>query len=227
MGSGQVVAVVSERSDGDQRDSKSEMTQKYLHSLGVRSNQVVRAEQAHGRKIAKVSPDDAGQTISGVDGLVTNVPGVYLGVVSADCEPILVFDPIRKAVGAIHVGWRGNVSGIISQAVLALQKSFGCQSKDLQVYIGPALGPCHARFSDPKEELPPEFHKYIIKRKNGAGWLDFWQATQEQFTVLGVPADQIENEKICTACHHDRFFSYRAAGRIDGEQLAAIGLKDN
>ncbi len=221
-----VMAMVSERFEGDMRDMHSEIAQRWLRSLGIAVDRIVRAEQIHGNQIVVVNEGDAGKTISGADGLITNVPGVYLGIVAADCEQVLIFDPVRRAVGAVHVGWRGNVSGVIGRAVAALNKNFQCRNRDLSVYIGPSLGPCHARFSDPQRELPLGFQKYITKREHQAGWLDFWQATIDQLVDLGVSADRIEKTGICTACEKNRFFSCRAEKKIVGEQIALIGLND-
>lgn len=93
----EVMAAISERSDGDQRNLQSGAAKKWLHSLGINNNQVVRAEQVRRNKIAVVGKGDTGKKISGVDGLVTNVPGVYLGIIAADCEQILILTRFKKS----------------------------------------------------------------------------------------------------------------------------------
>jgi YfiH family protein len=221
----EVIAAVSERSDGDLRPGQVAATAIFLERLGIKTDHLVRMEQVHGGRVVEVGRKAIGTVVPGVDGILTGERGVWLGVKVADCEPVLIYDRRQKIVGAIHAGWRGNVQAIIPKTIALLKSRFHTLPRDLFVYVGPSLGPCHARFSDSSSELPPAWRRYVVRRSGRAGWVDFWQATRDQFLSAGVPDAQIEIAGICTQCFPKRFFSYRADGKILGEQLGIIGIK--
>lgn len=103
---------------------------------------VITAHQVHGTKVAVVDrPDMTRDDLEGYDALVTNLQGVAIGVRTADCVPILLHDPVRRAVAAVHSGWKGTVQRIVQKAIYTMKDKFGTEGKDLKAVIGPAIGP--------------------------------------------------------------------------------------
>ena len=131
---------------------------------------------------------------------------------------MFLYDPAVKTVSLVHAGWRGLVSGVIPKAIGVLKDDFGSASGNLLAAVGPSLGPCCARFSDPTEELPEKFHQYILEGK----MVDLWAIAADQLRSSGVHEEHTEFTHRCTACHPDLFYSHRKG---DTERMGAfIGL---
>jgi YfiH family protein len=133
-------------------------------------------------------------------------------VQQADCQAVLLFDPVKKVVANIHCGWRGSVDNIIGKVIATMTDSFNVNPANLLAGISPSLGPCCAEFINYRTELPSSFWSYQVK----PNYFDFWQISKDQLQGAGVNADKIETSSICTACNND-WFSYRrdkATGRF-------------
>ncbi|MDY6831784.1 MAG: peptidoglycan editing factor PgeF [Thermodesulfobacteriota bacterium] len=155
------------------------------------------------------------------DALVTADPGLLLGIKLADCQAVLLYDPVKNVAANIHSGWRGSVADIIGITIKTLTQRFGVNPGDMLAGIGPSLGPCCAEFVNYKNELPPPFWKY----KDKSNRFDFWQISRHQLMAAGVPEAHIEIAGLCTRCRTDLFFSYRGEGRT-GRFAAVIGMPD-
>lgn len=153
------------------------------------------------------------------DGVVTNIPGVLLVIQVADCQAVVLFDPLKQVVANLHSGWRGSVANIIGRGVEAMVMQFDCDPGDIRAGIGPSLGPCCAEFIHYKDELPQAFHKY----RQGEYHFDFWAISRDQLMERGVHPDHIEVADICTQCDPNRFFSYRHE-KSTGRFAVAAGL---
>lgn len=189
--------------------------------LGVDMGSLVIPLQEHTDVVMRVDGAGGyGQVIEGVDGFVTNVPGLVLLVRCADCQAALFFDPVKRAVAAVHSGWRGNAQNILGKAVEKMVAEYGSDPADILVAIGPSLGPCCAEFSEPFEELPKEMHQFVNAHKH----VDLWECSHKQLRDAGVLCENIENPRICTACNTDQFFSYRAEKPKTGRMAALIWL---
>jgi polyphenol oxidase len=151
------------------------------------------------------------------DALITNRPGIALSIRTADCLPILIADPAKRAIAAIHAGWRGTVQGIAPKTVLAMQEQFGSRLEDLVVVVGPGIGGCcfevgpevAAQFSlsgRPKIDLVETIRRQL-GRNDGATW---------QFAASGL----------CTVCRADLFHSYRRDREAAGRMISIIGIKN-
>jgi polyphenol oxidase len=145
---------------------------------------------------------------------------VSLAVQTADCQSILLYDPVRRAVGNIHSGWRGSIQYIIGHAVAKMTAVFGTLASDLSAGIGPALGPCCAEFIHYRREIPESLWQYRV----GESHFDFLAMSRDQLQLAGVPADHIAMSHLCTRCRTDLFFSYRAE-KTTGRVAAVIGLE--
>ncbi len=158
------------------------------------------------------------------DALITDLPGVVLTVLTADCAPILLYDPVHQAIGAVHAGWRGTDAHILPKTVEAMQVQYGSDPGDLIVAIGPAIGGCCYEVGIEVAERFFAHPKALQQQPNGKYHLDTRQVNAEQLIAAGVPQSQIEISPICTQCEHERFFSYRA-DRTTGRFMSGIMMK--
>lgn len=187
---------------------------------------IVYARQVHGSTIAVLKSDAPGQgaeTAAGAitaDTLLTDRPGKYLVIQVADCQAVLLYDPVRQVVANVHCGWRGSILNIIGRTLEAMTLHFDCRPERIQAGIGPSLGPCCAEFINYKTEIPEEFWSY----KDRVDRFDFWAISRDQLLGAGVAEKNIEISRMCTRCRTDEFYSYRAA-KITGRFAAVIGLK--
>lgn len=206
-------------------------------ALGLEAGQLLFPRQTHTNRVALVTPEllqtseeERAQALADTDGLICQLPGVCISVLSADCVPLLLFDPRQGAIGAVHAGWRGTVARIGAGAVLQMQQAFGSRPEDLLVGIGPSIsqevyqvGPevvaaFREAFPQPGAILGPE-------DAEGRAHLNLWEANRRQLQELGVPATQIEVAGLCTYTHHGRFFSARHSALKGGRFGAGIFLK--
>jgi len=154
------------------------------------------------------------------DAMITNIPGVALVVLVADCQAVLMADPVKRVIANVHVGWRGSVNHILCRTITEMHSRFGCDPVDLRVGISPSLGPCCAEFVNFASEIP----KMYWHHKDQQNRFDLWALSREQLLLEGVLPENIHVSGICTRCRTDNYFSYRANG-ITGRFAAAIQLK--
>jgi YfiH family protein len=163
------------------------------------------------------------------DALVTRVPGYALGVLTADCLPILLFDPVRMVVGIVHTGWRGTARAICQKTLKKMAETFDIISENVLAAMGPCIGPCCYEVDGPVKEafegngLPWD----LISSPRGRGrWsLDLHQANIFLLERSGVRKENIHRLELCTSCNNDFFNSYRAEGGNVGRQLNFIALR--
>ncbi len=160
------------------------------------------------------------------DIILTGNPSVTLYMRFADCVPVMLYDPVRAAVGMAHAGWLGTVRGASRVAVEAMHSNFGSEPRDILAAIGPSIGPDHyqvgadvlgrvaAAFGDDSDRL--------VQRRDGAAYLDLWSANRLQLESAGVR--HIELAGLCTACHTDDWFSHRAENGRTGRFGALMAL---
>ncbi len=166
---------------------------------------LITMEQVHGNSVSILNEAPVEDfEFKGSDAIITNCKGALLTCKHADCQPILIYDPVHKAIGCIHNGWKGSVLNIIEKTIAAMQKQYKTNPTEIVVTIGPSLGPDHAQFINYKKELPAPFWKY----RSEGDLFDFWKISINQLETCGVPKEQIELLPICTVCD-SRFFSYR------------------
>ncbi|MDI3341035.1 MAG: peptidoglycan editing factor PgeF [Sphaerobacter sp.] len=209
-------------------------------AIGVDPSRWTCGRQVHGVGVAVIGPaagcgadgrrvHGAGERVPATDALVTAEPGVPLVVFCADCVPVLLHDPKRRVVAAIHAGWRGTVADVVGTAVRAMQDHFGSDPRDLIAGLGPSIGPCCYEVGDEVIDawngagIDPTGK--AVRRGNGRTVFDLWQANRLALIAAGVPDDQIEVAAVCTRCHADRFFSYRARSTQPGSAAAVIALE--
>ncbi|MBI4234709.1 peptidoglycan editing factor PgeF [Candidatus Peregrinibacteria bacterium] len=206
---------------GDSEENVKENYRRFLKPTGISLNRLCTSKQVHGDKIFVVRGDfDFEETLSGYDALITAEKDFPLLVRFADCQGVLMFDPVKHVIAAVHCGWRGNVLDILGKTVLEMEIDFDCNHADLLVGISPSLGPCCAKFTDPLSELPEFMQQYV----DGKSCVDLWQCSLDQLKNAGVLEKNIEIVKICTCCNKDRFFSHRRDKGVTGRMAAVIEL---
>lgn len=200
-----------------------------LHKvLGIERHTTVDASQAQAERVAVITQTERGTRIKGVDGLISNVPGIPLMLRFADCVPILFYDPVHHAIGIAHAGWRGTVGKVVTNIVLAMHDAFETSSADLIAVIGPSIGPCCYEIgSDVHERVISAFPNtaQLLLRRNGSLHFDLWQANAQQLKELGVK--HIETANVCTSDNTDDFFSWRREKAQTGRFGALISLKQS
>jgi polyphenol oxidase len=205
----------------------------FCRALELRTDHVTRSQQVHGSGVAVVR--QGGQVVNNTDGLITDVRGVVLRLLGADCALIVVYDPKRPALGLAHAGWRGTVQGISVKLVAAMIKEFGCDPSGMMVGIGPAIcGECYEVGSEVIHEAEnclshtEEFIRPVVKRgeaSNGDRWLfDLAKANRRQLLEAGLSAGNIEESGCCTFEQSEDFYSYRREGNGAGRWALLAGL---
>jgi len=210
---------------GDDPDNVRENLERLHRALGLEPRATVDASQAQADRVAQVTERERGTRIQGVDGLITNVPGLPLMLRFADCVPILMYDPTHRAIGISHAGWRGTVARVLTNTGNAMSETFGTRPQDLIACIGPSIGPCCYEIgADVETRVKDAFPgtSSLLLRQNGSLHLDLWQANAIQLESLGVR--HIEVGAVCTSDHTDDFFSWRRENARTGRFAALIAL---
>lgn len=220
---------------GDRPDCVIQNRRLCADQLGSTLDEWVVAEQVHGTTVAVVDEGQAGRgaydatsAVAGADALVTDVPGITLVVMAADCVPLLFFDRRRRAVAAAHSGWKGTVGHIAQRVIETMARTYGTDPADVEVWLGPSIRRCCYEVSDAvAQPVMREFGKaYLIPRFNAPGkyWLSLQSCICKDLVDAGVPPSQIVDCGVCTSCQSTRLFSHRADAGRTGRQLAAIRL---
>jgi YfiH family protein len=163
------------------------------------------------------------------DALISCVPGYALSVFTADCLPILLFDPVGQAVGIIHAGWRGTAKAISRKAVGKMKEVFGSRSENIEVAMGPCIGGCCLEVDNPVREAFSgtglSWERITSPRGKDKWVLDLRRANARLLEEAGIEEEKIRRVDYCTSCHPNMFFSYRAGGKGQGRQMNFIALR--
>ena len=200
---------------------------------------VVQPHQVHGTVIREVTdPMTTREELEGVDALMTDVPGVAISVRTADCIPVLLYDPVHKAIAAVHDGWRGTVQRLSQKVIAEMQNRYGTNAKDLKAVIGPGIGPESFQVG---QEVASEFRNagfpmgQILKDCGpkspteanpmaGGLHIDLWTANKWLLEEAGVLSANIQVAGICTYKRYDRYFSARREGVKCGRIINVIKM---
>ena len=207
--------------------------------LGIRDEHLIMPHQVHETEVVMVddnflqqSADVRQQQLEGVDALMTNIPGVCIGVSTADCIPVLLFDPIKRIAAAIHAGWRGTTKRIVEKSVDAMIAAYGCSPQDVVAQIGPGI---HIESFEVGDEVYEAFHKEGFSMESismkyparDGSSIEKWhinlpECNRQQLLSCGIPYSQITVSEICTYQQHERFFSARRLGINSGRIFTGI-----
>lgn len=217
---------------------------KLAGAIGVPFAAHTYAEQVHGTSVAVIGPHEQGSgredresALADTDGVVTAEPGVSLNLMYADCVPLYFYDPVRRAVGLAHAGWKGTVGNIAQAAVARMQEAFGTKPSELLAAIGPSIGRCCYEVDEKvagkvRDALngigaAPEECAGVLQagRESGKYQLGLQTMNRLLMTKAGILSSHIEVTTLCTGCSTDLLFSHRKEGGRTGRMVAWIALR--
>ena len=217
---------------GDTQENVKENYSLLCRALGISTDDIVCSTQVHGTHIRTVTRNDCNGLFkpnpNQADGLITKTPGVALMVFTADCVPVLLYDPVLKVAGAVHAGWRSTTANITGIAVQRMVEEFGCSPSDINAAIGPCISKCcfetDADVADALRETLPEFADECLTHFNNKYLIDLKEANRILLINAGVRDIKVSDE--CTSCLADRYWSHRKTCGHRGSQAAVILVKD-
>lgn len=179
------------------------------------------SHQVHGTDVLFAT--EAGR-YTGYDALITNKPGLLVGVTVADCVPVLIYDKANRAVAAVHAGWRGTVGRIVSKTLEAMQHQFGTKADECYAFVGTCIDECSFEVGpEVAEQFAVEFKR--TDHQSTKAFINLKGANRQQLIDFGIPESQIDVSTFSTVLHNDRYFSYRAENGQTGRMLAIIGVR--
>lgn len=223
-------------SRGDKEENVRENYRRIGAAIGFLPENLVFSDQTHTANVRVVTEADRGKgyTIprdyADVDGMVTNIPGLVLATFYADCVPLYFVDPVHRAVGLSHSGWRGTVGKIGKETVKRMQKEYGSRPEDIIAAIGPSIcQDCYEVSEDVidmfREAFPKECHeKLFYKKENGKYQLNLWKANEQVFLEAGIRPEHISVTDLCTCCNPELLYSHRASQGRRGNLAAFLGI---
>jgi hypothetical protein len=221
---------------GDNPDHVRENYRRMAHALCVDENRMVLSFQTHTVHVRKVTEEDAGKGIikerdyRDVDGLITDVAGITLVTFYADCVPLYFVDPVHKAIGLSHSGWRGTVKRMGKATLDAMEREYGTRPEEVLCCIGPSIcKDCFEVGGEVVEAFEQEFDpsywtELYEKNENGKYQLDLWKANEIILKEAGVLPEHIQVTDICTHCNPEYLFSHRICGNARGNLAAFLGI---
>lgn len=195
-------------------------------AVGIHDGRIVTMKQVHGDKIVEVK-DKKLKEAGEADGMITAETDIYLGVLTADCVPILFVAPKNKLLAAVHAGWRGTLAGIAEKAARLFTDQLHVSSDKIEVALGPTIGSCCYEVKD--DVAVPLLKRWggtaqaSIQKRNGKTYLDLRQLNRSVLSQAGIPETNIFQIGPCTSCSPDDFFSYRRERSETGRQISFIG----
>lgn len=222
---------------GDNPDHVMENYRRMAKALGVSAKRMVLSYQTHTVHVRQITEEDTGKGIvrdrdyADVDGMITNVPGITLVTFYADCVPLYFLDPVHKAIGLSHSGWRGTVNRMGKVTLEAMERAYGSRPEDMLVCIGPSIcKDCYEVGEEVVEAFrqafsPEDWDQLLMKKPDGKYQLDLWHANERILLESGVLSEHIQTTDICTHCNPDFLFSHRTMGNERGNLAAFLCLK--
>ncbi len=223
----------------NQSPYSGDVPEHYLHNrqtlcnmIGITPEQLIIPYQTHDDRLLIVdeaflslTPDARAQRLKGVDGLITRLNGICIGITTADCVPLTFYDQKQEIIAAVHAGWRGTCKRIAEKTITTLATHFGSRPEDVFVEIGPSISQANYQVG---EELLLQFSangfpvSRIFGRQDGKLYLDLWEANRWLLAACGIPPAHINIAGLCTYANHHRFFSARRLGIQSGRMLSGI-----
>ena len=222
---------------GDDPEAVRENFRRIGEAIGVQVEDIVMSKQTHTTNVRVVTEEDRGKGIvrdrdyTDIDGLITNVRGICLVTSYADCVPLYFVDPVRKAIGLSHSGWRGTVGKIGKKTVELMTESFGSDPADILACVGPSIcSDCYEVSQDVIDKVKEVFDEALweslfYEKGNGKYQLDLWKTNEEVFQEAGILPEHIAVTNVCTRCNSRILYSHRVQGDKRGNLCAFLALK--
>lgn len=231
-------------SRGDEPERVRENYKRLAAAIGFDDTKIVCSDQTHTNHVRQVTEEDCGKgylkkrDYTDVDGLITNVPGIVLATFYADCVPLYFVDPVHRAIGLSHSGWRGTVSDIAAKTVQAMQEHYGSEPADILAAIGPSIcQDCYEVSEDVIEQFRAHYAQEVwpqlfyqttdVSHPLGAKYqLNLWEACRQNMLRAGILPEHIEVTDVCTCCNPEILFSHRASKGRRGNLGAFLGIRE-
>jgi YfiH family protein len=201
-------------------------------AFGITQDELVTVKQVHGSDILVINePNEDYSHFLGLEGdaIITNQTGVMIGVCVADCAPILLLDPEKKVIAAVHAGWQGTAARLASKAVAGMESLFGSDPQKLQAFIGPSIGKCCYEVDAPVRQAFTQggisWDSCTDQSGDGTWRLDLSGANRDLLLGAGLSSARIQMSDMCVCCHYELFFSYRRDSGETGRQMGFIMLR--
>ncbi len=215
--------------------------QKLAELLGISLDRIVGCQQMHTSVVVRVGNEDAGSgmrpglpSIEGADAMVTDVRGLYLMALSADCPPVFFYDPARWVVGLAHSGWKGTVGRIAGNVVEMMVGEFGCDPHEIVSVVGPGIGPCCYAVGENVIEAAEEAFarawdgpKPLLEKRDGTTYFNLWEGVRRAIVEAGIPGANVTVEEVCTGHNLHLFYSHRVERGDCGLFGVVMGIRDN
>ncbi|NLM36637.1 MAG: peptidoglycan editing factor PgeF [Firmicutes bacterium] len=206
-------------------ETEQEYRRRFFGLFQLTPEQTQLVKQVHGDTVLKVEELRPGKEWPEADAMITNRPGIGLATVHADCVPVILVDPVHRAIAAVHAGWKGTLAGIIRKTVARLGVEYGSVPAECYAAIGPAIGSCCYRVSPERVALFAEkWPELDLTASRQESTLDLALINQKFLENCGFPPEQIDNARLCTACHHGDFYSFRRE-QVTGRMLSLVVMK--
>lgn len=205
--------------------------QHVLRALGLPHSIVHTVRQVHGNQVCVVDRDALAHGLTNVraDALVTDLPQVPLGVLVADCLPIVLYSLRPRALGVIHAGRMGTLARVVPAALDAMRMQFAVAPEQVYAVMGPSIGPCCYRLDTravaPFQERFSDWEQYFIPQSLGVWMMHLAAANLAQLLAAGVPSAHVQIADICTACYVAHLYSHRAEGKEAGRAMGIAVLR--
>jgi polyphenol oxidase len=195
-------------------------------AIGIHDGRIVTMKQLHGDNIVEVSDTNIKEA-GAADGMVTAKANVFLGVLTADCVPILLIAPGQRLAAVVHAGWRGALAGIAAKMVRYFADTYNVNAQSLEAALGPSIGICCYEVGEDIVELLVRRWGRLAEDSISAGYakphVDLRRLNRAMLAAAGLPAERTFEVGPCTKCAQDDFFSYRREGKETGRQMSVIG----
>lgn len=215
----------------DDPENVIENRKRLAAELEMSPDKFIFPEQTHSDHIKVIqSPEEVREEIKDTDGLITNQKDICISVLTADCVPILFYDPVRRVIGAAHAGWRGTVSMLARKMIETFKSEFNSRPSDILVGIGPSIGPDTYEVGEEviigiKSSFGSESNLVLNEKDNNKAYLNLWKANRILLEHMRVPPENIEKALLCTYTDDEFFFSARRLGKDCGRFGTGIMLK--
>ena len=221
---------------GDKDEAVRENYRRLADAVGFRMEDIVTSDQTHTANVRLVTEEDRGNGITksrpytDVDGMITNVPGLVLATFYADCVPLYFIDPVHRAIGLSHSGWRGTVAKIGEVTVQRMKEEFGSDPSEIYGAVGPSIcQDCYEVSEDVIEQFRAAFPEdkwdaLFYGKPDGKYQLDLWEANHQIMLGAGLKEEHISMPNLCTCCNPEFLFSHRASHGRRGNLGAFLGI---
>lgn len=223
---------------GDSPEHVAECRLELCKSLAIEDKSLILPRQTHGDKVFCIDKEfidkpreEQKVLLHGIDAIITDLPRTCIGVSTADCIPVLLYDSTKNVVAAVHAGWRGTVARIAQKCIAVMNKEYGCDTEDIKAIIAPGISKeafeigeeVYEEFA--KDGFPMERIASLYPAEQGEKWhIDLWEANRLQMIDAGIKAENITVAGICTYNNHNEFFSARRLGINSGRIFNGIML---